>query len=170
MGMPSVLKHFNVFNEARSYQGESEELKLPKLTRKMEDYRGGGMDGPVKVDLGQEIIELEHTYGGLVPEILKQYGSTKAAGLGLRFAGSYQEDGTGVVKAVEIIVRGRHEEIDMGDAKGGDKGKTVIKTVCSYYKLSIDNQEVIEIDLLNFIFKVNGVDMMEAHRKAIGLS
>lgn len=170
MGMPSVLKHFNLFNEARSYQGEVQELKLPKLTRKMEEYRGGGMGGPVKIDLGQEIIELEHTYGGLVPEILKQYGTAKVSGFGLRFAGSYEDDGTGTVRAVEIIARGRHEEIDMGDAKGGDMSKTVVKTVCSYYKLSIDNQELIEIDHENFIFKVNGVDQMEAHRKAIGLS
>lgn len=170
MGMPSVLKYFNLFNEARSYQGEVEEIKLPKLTRKMEDFRSGGMGGPVKIDLGQEILEIEQTYAGLVPEILKQYGNTKVAGLGLRFAGSYEDDGTGTVRAVEIIVRGRHEEIDPGSAKGGDMSKTVVKTTCSYYKLSIDNQEVIEIDQINGIFKVDGVDLMEAHRKAIGLS
>ena len=44
-----------------------------------------------------------------------------------------------------------------------------ITTTCSYYKLIVDNEEIIEIDLLNFIEKVNGVDMLEKQRAAIGL-
>lgn len=168
--LPSVLKNFNLFNEGASYMGVAEEVKLPKLKRKMEDFRGGGMNGPVKVDLGQEGLEMEFTAGGIMAQVLQQYGATKAAGIGLRFAGAYQRDDTAVVQAVEVVVRGRHEELDMGDAKGGDKGKTVIKSTLSYYKLSIDNKAVIEIDLLNMIEVVNDVDMLAEQRKAIGLA
>lgn len=170
MALPNALKNFNLFNEGRSFMGIAEEIKLPKLSRKMEDFRGGGMEGPVQIDLGQEKLELEWTCGGFADEVFKQFGNTKAAGIMLRFAGAYQQDDTGVVKAVEIVVRGRHQEIDSGDAKGGDKGKTNVKSALSYYKLSVDNKEVIEIDLLGFIFKVEGKDMLEAQRKAIGLA
>lgn len=170
MALPNALKNFNLFNEGRSYMGVAEELKLPKLARKMEKFRGGGMDGEVEIDLGQEPLELEWTCGGFADEVFKQFGVTKASGVMLRFAGAYQQDDTGTVKAVEIVVRGRHQEIDSGDAKGGDKGKTTIKSVLTYYKLTVDGKEVIEIDLLAFVFKVDGKDMLEAQRKAIGLA
>ncbi|MBI2306104.1 MAG: phage major tail tube protein [Rhodocyclales bacterium] len=170
MALPNALKNFNVFNEGRSFMGKAEELKLPKLARKMEKFRGGGMDGEVSVDVGQEPLEIEHIYGGFEPELFKQYGITKAAGVMLRFAGAYQQDDTAAVQAVEIVVRGRHQEIDAGDAKGGNPGKTTVKSPLTYYKLTVDNKEVIEIDLLAFVFKVDGKDMLEAQRKAIGLA
>lgn len=170
MALPSVLKNYNVFNEGVSHIGQVEEVKLPDLKRKMEKFRGGGMDGEVSIDLGQEPLELEATYGGIMEEILKQYGCVGVAGKMIRFAGAYQQDDTCAVKAVEVIVRGRHEEISLGSAKGGDKNKFVVKSALSYYKLSIDSKEVIEIDLLNFIFKVDGKDQLEAQRKAIGMS
>lgn len=169
MALPNSLKNFNVFNEGKSFMGIVEELKLPKLSRKMEDFRGGGMDGPVELDMGQEKLEIEQICGGFVVDAYSQYGCTKVAGIMLRFAGAYQREDTGDVLAVEIVVRGRHKEIDGGDAKSGDKGKTSIKSVLSYYKLTVDGKEIIEIDLLGMIFKVNGVDMLEKQRKAIGL-
>ncbi|HJW26440.1 MAG TPA: phage major tail tube protein [Rhodocyclaceae bacterium] len=170
MALPNSLKNFNLFNDAQSFMGVAEELKLPKLSRKFEDFRGGGMDGPVQIDLGQEKLEIEFTCGGFVEEVFKQYGVTKANGVMLRFAGAYQRDDTGDTKAVEIVVRGRHQEIDSGDAKLGDKGKTTVKSALTYYKLTVDGKELVEIDLLAFIFKVNGVDMLDAQRKAIGLA
>lgn len=168
--LPSVLKNFNLFNEGASYMGVAEEVKLPKLKRKMDDFRGGGMNGPVKIDLGQEGLEMEFTGAGILEQVLQQYGCTKVAGIGLRFAGAYQRDDTAQVQAVEVVVRGRHEELDMGDAKGGDKGKLVVKSTLSYYRLSIDNKVVIEIDLLNMIEVINDVDMLAEQRAAIGLA
>jgi P2 family phage contractile tail tube protein len=168
--LPSVLKNFNIFNDGQSYMGIADEVKLPKLKRKMDELRAGGMNGPVKVDLGQEGLEMEFTCAGIDKGVLVQYAKAKVDGVMLRFAGAYQRDDTAAVQAVEIVVRGRHEEIDPGDAKAGDKGKTTVKSTLSYYKLSIDGKEVIEIDLLNFIEKVDGTDMLAAQRKAIGLA
>lgn len=170
MALPSVLKNFNVFNEGVSHMGKVEEIKLPDLKRKMEKFRGGGMDGAVSVDLGQEPLDMESTYGGIMEDVLKQYGCVGVAGKMLRFAGAYQADDTCKWQAVEVVVRGRHEEISMGSAKGGDKGKFTVKSTLSYYKLTIDNKAVIEIDLLNFIFNVDGKDQLTEQRKAIGLA
>ncbi|OZO65940.1 phage major tail tube protein, partial [Escherichia coli] len=39
----------------------------------------------------------------------------------------------------------------------------------TYYKLTINGEEIIEVDVLNMIYKVGGVDMMEKHRANIGL-
>lgn len=170
MALPRVLKHFNLFNDANSYLGVVESIKLPKLSRKLEDFRGGGMDGAVGIDLGQEKLESEFACGGLMTQVFEQYGTTKVGGVLLRFAGSYQADDTAAISSVEVVMRGRHAEIDMGDAKAGDKGGLTVKSSLTYYKLTVDGKEIIEIDLLNMIFIVNGKDMLAEHRKAIGMA
>lgn len=169
MALPRKLKNLNLFNDGESYIGQVQELTLPTLTRSMEEYRGGGMSGPVKIDNGQEAIELEWTLGGLIKSALDQYAVTKHDGVQLRFAGAYQRDDTGAVDAVEVVVRGRHEEIDFGTAKAGDNTELKIKTACSYYKLTINGGTVIEIDFLNMIENVNGVDRLAEQKRAIGL-
>lgn len=168
--LPSILKDFNLYNDAQGYQGRIDEITLPALNRKVEEYQGGGMVGPVDVDLGQEKIDLDWTVKGFDLQVMKQYGYVGVAGVALRFAGAYQEDENCTVKAVEISVRGRHTAIESGTAKKGDtNANTKVKSNLSYYKLSVDNEEIIEIDLINYVFKVNGVDQLEAMRKAIGL-
>ncbi len=70
---------------------------------------------------------------------------------------------------MEILARGRHEEIDFGDAAPGEDTEHKITTALTYYKLTVDGEEIVEIDLLNFIFKVNGKDLLEEHRRALGI-
>ena len=45
MAMPRKLKLMNVFLNGYSYQGVAKSVTLPKLTRKLENYRGAGMNG-----------------------------------------------------------------------------------------------------------------------------
>ncbi|MBC3258054.1 phage major tail tube protein [Pseudomonas paralactis] len=171
MAMPRKLKNLNLFNDGNSYLGLVKSLALPALGRKMEGYRGGGMNGPVKADLGMsdDGIQFEWKTGGLDLISLRQFGAVNASSVALRFSGPYQQDDTGEVSNVEVVVRGRHEAIEMGDAQPGEDTEHSMTTTCSYYKLTVDGEEIIEIDLLNFVEKVNGVDMLEKHRTAMGI-
>ncbi|AOJ20402.1 phage tail protein [Burkholderia cenocepacia] len=169
MGMPRKLKGFNLFQNGENFVGQVVEVTLPKLTRKMEDYQGGGMSGPIKIDFGQEGIQLEWTCGGFMRSVLGQYAITKHDGVLLRFAGGYQSEDSTNVDAIEIVIRGRHSEIDPGTAKSKEDTAFKVTTVASYYKLSVNGQDVIEIDFVNMIEKVNGNDLFAALRNAIGL-
>lgn len=171
MALPKKLKMMNLFNEGNSYLGQTGEVTLPKLGRKFEDWRGGGMDGNIKWDAGlsDDMIEFAWKLGGIDPLVIGQYGAVSVSSLGLRFAGSYQRDDTGDTTALEMTIRGRHEEIDFGNAKAGDDTELSIKTIWSYLKISIDGEDYIEIDIPGMVFKVKGKDMYAEHRKNIGL-
>lgn len=169
MGLPRKLKNFNVFNDGNSYMGQVAEVNLPKLTRKMEEWRAGGMNAPIKTDLGNEALSMECTYGGIMRQILEQYGSLKHDGVQLRFAGAYQSDDSDMPDAVEVVVRGRHSEIDPGSSKAGDDTAFKVVTEISYYKLTINGEDVIEIDIMNMVEKIKGVDLLAKQRKAIGM-
>ncbi|MNZ14597.1 Phage tail tube protein FII [compost metagenome] len=171
MALPRKLKNMNLFNDGNSYSGLSKNITLPVLGRKMEGYRGGGMNGPVKIDHGMsdDGLQMEWTLGGLDLIAIRQYGTTRADGVLLRWAGAYQQDDTGEVVAVEVVVRGRHEEIDMGAAEPGEDTEHSITTTCSYYKLSVNGVTEIEIDILNMVEIVGGEDRLAQQRAAIGL-
>lgn len=170
MGMPRKLKNMTLFNNGTNYMGQVTEVVPPKLKRKMEEYRAGGMNAPVKTDHGQEVMEMQWKCGGLMDQVLRQYAAIGHADVQLRFAGAYQRDDTGAVDAVQIVVRGRHEEIDTGTAKPGDNTEFSVTSTLSYYKLTINNEDIIEIDVINMIEKVNGVDMLAAQRRALGMA
>lgn len=167
MALPRKLKNMNLFSEGATYLGLATAVTPPKLGRKLEDYRGAGMDGTVKLDQGAEAMELEFTLSGPDRDILRQYGKTGIAGTFLRFVGAYQDEGTGAVDTVEITVRGRYEEIDMGEQKMGEGGEFKCKVAVAYYRLEWNGTEEIEIDVLAGVLRVGGVDRMAEITAAI---
>lgn len=166
-GLPRKLKNMNLFNDGNSYLGEVGSVTLPVLGRSFEDWRGGGMNAPVKSDQGMNGLEMEWTIGGLDLVAIRQFGTPTVDGVGLRFAGAYQRENTGAVDAVEVVVRGRHEEIDMGEQKPGEDSEQKVKSALSYYKLTVNGRVEVEIDILNMIEIVDGVDRLAAQRAAI---
>lgn len=170
MALPHKLKYMNLFNDAASYMGEIAEVVLPKLTRKMEEWRGGGMARPLMADMGGEVLSIEWTCGGIMRDVFKQYGVTKHDGVQLRFAGSYRAEDKDEPMAVEVVIRGRHSEIDPGTAKAGDDTTFKVTSQVSYYKLTIDGEVLIEIDVMGMVEKVDGVDLLAKDRKAIGMA
>ncbi|EFA5034316.1 hypothetical protein C2D46_00950 [Escherichia coli] len=101
--------------------------------------------------------------------LFKQLAKTTADGVQLRFTASIQRDDTGEVQAVELVVRGRHKEIDSGELKTGESNATKVSSTNSYAKLTINGEVLYEVDTINMVEIVDGVDLMEAHRRAIGL-
>ncbi|WP_332103934.1 phage major tail tube protein, partial [Escherichia coli] len=71
----------------------------------------------------------------------------------IRFAGSYQRDDTGETVAVEVVMRGRQKEIDTGEGKQGEDTESKISVVCTYFRLTMDGKELVEIDTINMIEK-----------------
>jgi len=171
MGMPAKLKNMNVFNDGRSYIGEASSVTLPKLSRKMEAWRAAGMLGAAKADFGldDDALQLEWKVGGYVRQVLAQYGAVGVDGVQLRFAQAYQRDDTEEVDAVEIVVRGRHSELDRGESKVGDDTEWSITTQCTYYKEAVNGLVLLEVDIFNMVYLVNGIDRAAALRDAIGM-
>ena len=169
MALPSKLKNFNLFGDGNVWRAQIDSVTVPKLTRKVEEWRGGGMHGPIEVDLGLEKLELSFKAGGFLLDGYRAFGGKTHNANQWRFAGAYEDDSTAVVTAVEILVSGRVREIDPGDAKAGDKTAFKVKSMLSYYKLVLDGETLIEIDLVNMIEVIGGQDRMAQVRAILGV-
>lgn len=91
--------------------GKVPSVTLPKVTRKTEDYRGGGMVGAVAVDLGLDsgALDASMVVGGVVEELILKYGGDIDE-MRLRFVGEIYSGGTSSL--LEVEMRGRITEID----------------------------------------------------------
>lgn len=169
MALPRKLKNLNVFMDGVTWIGEVSSVTPPKLARKMEEYRGGGMNGPIGVDMGQDgLMTMEVATGGWIRQAARSMGAATHDAVQLRFAGAYQRDDTGEVDAVEITVRGRFQELDRGNKKAGDDTEVKHTLICSYYQETYNGVEDVLIDLPNMVERFGGVDRLAEQRAAIG--
>ncbi|WP_411386984.1 phage major tail tube protein [Pseudomonas sp. MPB03] len=166
--IPETLANLNLFVDGVSFQGDVPSLTLPKLTLKMEEHRGGGMDAPVELDMGMEKQEANFTTTGVRRESLKFFGLADGTAFNGTFRGAYKGL-KGKVTPVIVTLRGTLKEVDMGDWKPGDKAEIKHSIGLTYYKLEVDGRTVYEIDPIGMRRVINGVDQLAAQRSALGL-
>lgn len=169
MGMPRTLKDMMMFNEGLDYRGDAKTVTLPTLTRKMEGYRGAGMSGELQMDMGQEAMEAKIVCGGPMRQVLRQWGTPTVDGVYIRFVGNYQADDTADIDNIEVIMRGRFSEIEMGDQEVGEPTEFTATMAVAYYKLVWNGRTEIEEDPLNMISIVDGVDVLAERRSLLGI-
>jgi P2 family phage contractile tail tube protein len=163
-----VLKNMTLFVDGRGYAGKVEEVTLPKLTLKTEEVRAGGMDAPIEIEMGTEKLECSFSLFSFSAEILKLWGLAPGNEKPLTIKGSLlNEDGK--EKPVTLNLRGMLKEADAGSWKPGDMAKLKGTVALRYYKLTHDNEVIHEVDVVNMIRKVNGVDQLAAQRANLGL-
>lgn len=168
MALPRILKGFTCYIDALSTDGELTEMTRPKMARKYEEYRAGGWDGSVQIDMGLENLECELKFGGYMTSIIERLGVGLSDTL-LRIQGSLHQENSLNYDELRIEMRGRFAEVDPGSDKAGDLGETSSKYYPTYYKESLNGKALIEIDIVRGIFATNGVDRLASKRKALGL-
>jgi Bacteriophage tail tube protein len=162
MTIPAILRNFNLFIDGIGYAGVVDEITLPKLAIKTEEYRGGGMDAPVDIDVGMEKLDCEFTLSEYNAYVMTYFGfdDHSDAPLRLRFKGALAKPDLSAASAkplvvpVDILIHGNLREMEMGTWKAGDKASLKLSVNAHYYQLSFDAKELINIDIINMERKV----------------
>lgn len=163
------LKNFNLFVDGRGKAGNIEDLTLPKLSIKTEDFRAGGMDSSIAIDMGMEKLELSFTLTEFDADVLKLWGLVQNASKQFTIRGAL-ESLDGSVDALVINAAGTVKEIDFSAFKAGDKSTLKITVDLRSYRYEQAGQEIYNIDIQNMVRTINGVDQLQARRQAIGVN
>ncbi|MCP2016850.1 phage major tail tube protein [Qipengyuania citrea] len=158
MGIPKKLKNMNAHVDGEGYLGKIAEFEEPNLALATEDWRGGGMIGPVKIDLGLEGMEAKLKMGGHEASLIRKFGTTRVDGVRVRLTGAYQADDGTAAQAVECYIGARFSEISPGTAKPGDDTEHDYTLPLAYYRREVNGRTEVEIDMVNGVFKVDGFD------------
>ena len=168
MAARDVRKNINAFIDGRGYAGQVEEFNAPKLSLKVDEFRGGGMNGSVELTMGMEMMNADFSLIQYSRDTLSLFGVVEGRDVNFIFR-EMLESFDGTVTGVIHTMRGKVKEIDPGTSKAGDHPSLKHTMSLNYYKLEHGGIVVQEIDVINMIHVVNGEDQLAAQRDALGL-
>ncbi|HEY0288569.1 MAG TPA: phage major tail tube protein [Pseudomonas sp.] len=166
--IPQTLFNTNLFVDGISFAGDVPELSLPKVSVKTDAYRGGGMDAEIDMDMGLEKLEASFSTNGVRKEAMKWFGLADGNAFNASFRGSFKGQ-KGEFTGVIATLRGMLKENDPGSWKAGDKAEFKYSVSVTYYKLEVDGSVMYELDPINSVRVVNGVDQLIQMRTQLGL-
>lgn len=164
--LPKVIKDAILSVEGIGYAGRVDSLDWPTLARKMEEYRAGGMHGPVEIDMGGEKLEMSFEMPEQDAALLSQFGVCSVNGMRFRINASAESDNPDCDSdGIEVIATGRMTELELGSYKGGDLQTTKYTIAVASFKYSRNGEPIIDIDYANNIFVVDKVDLLKKRRE-----
>lgn len=163
-----ILKNFNLYVDGRGYAGNIDEVQLPALNIVQEDYRAGGMDAPIAIDMGMDKLEATFKVSKFDRDLITKWGISAGASVPLVLRGALESlDGT--VKAISVRITGNIHSLEFDAVTAGAKAGMSFKLAATSYKYEQDNETLIDIDVLNMKRIIGGVDRLSEIRAAIGL-
>ena len=167
--LPHFIKQGNFIADGYGLIGKIENVKLPDLKHKTEEWRGGGMPGDIDVEVGFEKLTFPFKIGGVDTRIFKTYGLRVGAVKPFQVLGHAVAEDTEETMGVAAYMRGKLLELELDEIKAGSPGMLSGVVALHYYRLLINEEEMIEYDPINLVHKIGGVDQLAATRANLGL-
>lgn len=159
-----------VYEEATEYLGMAE-LTLPELSNMTEDIKGAGIAGAYTgVVLGHiDPMSVTLNFRTCTKDVIKLYEQRNHT-LDLRVAqqGKDTTAGNVTVTPVKHVMIVQPKKLSPGKVAPASPADASGEFAVTYWAMYIDGEKVLEIDMLNFIYNVNGVDYLADVRKALG--
>ena len=166
--MRNIFGDFTMFHRADGKFGMIEKAELPELKWKTEEFSGGGFMGTREIGLILDKMEMKFTSNsydrGMLSAGLQAPGKQEQ----WKLMGSLIVPGEDE-KPFKALVTGALMELKRGELAPGKKSDTdfMIKDI-TYYQEIVDGTELYEIDLINQVLRVNGIDQMATRRRNLG--
>lgn len=170
--IPERLTAFRVYLEGTSDLKGIADIQLPSFEPLKDTIKGAGIAGeyesPTPGHFGS--MKLTFNWRTLTKEQLVMLAQKP-----LKFdcRGAFQDYDAGtssqVIRKVRIVVQGPTMKVDPGKFETGAGSGGSTEQEVMYIKIEINDQRVVEIDKLNYICIIDGVDYMAPIRAALGL-
>ena len=167
MKLATKINLFNVYTDGDRQIGIDEEVTMPDFEAMTETLAGPGISGEIE----EPIIglfgssEVEVPYQTIHDGVFAMLHPGSAVDITLR-ASTQVKDASGntTFEGVRVVLRGLFKSLTSGSMKQGAGTKSSIKFEVTYCLYEVNGTEKLEIDKFNQIYKINGVDILEAAR------
>ena len=170
--IPELINDMRAYIDGSTDMISVKSMELPELSSPTVDVTGVGVAGTIAAPVHGHFESMETTLTwqvptatstkltGGVPISLDAYGDRQGFDGG---ENAYQH------KQYHVVIRGRVKSHAPGtlEAQNAMESTTTIET--HYLKISLDNEELCEIDKYGYICKIGGVDMLSIVRQNIGM-
>lgn len=171
--MPKIdesVINFAVYEDSNEFLGMAE-VTLPEISSITQEIKGAGISGTLEAAIIGHIEAMSLTLN---------FRTVQQSAISLMeprnhtitlMAAQQESDtvkGTKVVRAVKHVMIINSKKFAPGKVAPASPAEASGEYGVSYYATYIDGKKVLEIDILNFIYFVNGTDYLADVRKAIG--
>jgi|GEM_PF-144323 len=169
---PNVLNDANIYVDGKQWLGAAE-VTLPEITHKVLDFGIFGVAGGMEVPLIGHIDKMKLTirFKSIDKDVwVKLVNASKTPLLDIRAAVQKYNPVEGQMKffSVKAITKGFFYRAKYPTFKQGSDDTADAEFEVHYLKVEIDGTEVLEIDKFNYIYRVEGKDLLAEVRSALG--
>jgi P2 family phage contractile tail tube protein len=163
-----VVRNFALWVDGRGKAGNTENVKLPTVELKTEEFRAGGMDAPIDIEMGMNKLECSFTLIQFSQDVLNLWGLKSGLSVPLTLRASAESE-FGGVQPIEARLFGKLIKVDPSEFKAGEAVKLAVMMNVHRYELRMGGDLVHLIDIPNMIRIVNSFDQLALTRTALGI-
>jgi P2 family phage contractile tail tube protein len=164
------INNANIYVNGNSLLGRADEVKLPDVQAVMAEHKALGMIGKIELPAGFDKLEGEIKWNSIYKDVAKICANPFKA-VQLQCRSSIETYGAqGRVEEVPLVtyLTVMFTKNSLGTFKQMENVDNPSGFTCTYVKQVIDGDEVLELDFLANIFRVDGEDMLATYRRNIG--
>ena len=164
------LINANIYMNGNNLLGRAEEIQLPQIKHKMAEHKALGMVGSAEFFAGIDKLECKIKWNALYPDVLRTCANPFVAVVIQVRASLETYNGAGRISEVPAVayISGTFKEFPLGTIKPGDNAEYETSMSVTYAKLVVNGEEIFEIDVLENIYKVGGLDILSMYKSNIG--
>lgn len=169
--LATKINAYNVYNAGTKLIGLSDEVTLPDFEALSETLSGPGflgeIDEPLLGHFGAS--ELEVPFRTLNEDMFGLLNQGSAVNLTLRMSTQAMQESTMATDFMpsRIVVKGKSKGFTSGKVKQGEGTGSSVKVEIVYILIEVNGKKKFELDKLNFVYKVNDVDLLAKVRKQV---
>lgn len=172
MEIPFKLADCNVYSNGADWLGKAE-VELPEIKHKSDDLEILGVAGSFKfADIGNiEAMTGKIKFKALNREaLIVTLNPADCPILDIRGAIQQSDPQSSMITTIPVKVEMKVQFAGstLGTWKKGDGGEPEAEFNVFYLKIEMDGNEVLEFDPFAYIYKVNGTDLLQDIRTALG--
>jgi P2 family phage contractile tail tube protein len=170
MNVSQVLNANVYIDGTNNLIGRAGTITLPDVVAAVESHRGLGMIGSIEIPTGLDLLTTKIKWNGFYPDALK-LGANPFASHKLQVRASIETFGAGGRESeVPLIVSlvCTWKKSPLGAFSPGAKVEAEQELSTTYVKVNVDGKDTIEIDILENVWKVDGVDVLATYRANLG--
>lgn len=172
MIIPEKLNDFRVFVSGSPDLKGVADLQLPSFDAMTETINGAGMSGEYEsVSFGHfQSMKFTINWRTLSDEI-SEFLRPESIHIDCRLANQEYDSTAGKhkMKANRVVVKGHVTKNDLGKAAKGSPYDASSEIEVLYIKVEREGKTLVELDKINYIYVVDGVDYMKTIREALGM-
>jgi len=172
MGQISIkqITNANVYIDGTSFLGKIEEAKLPDVVATLSEHKALGMVGKIELPNGIDKMEMSMKWNSLYGDVLKK-AANPFKGVQLQCRSSQETyTGQGRTEEVPVVVHltGSFKKFPLGGYKQHENVEAETTLTITYFRLVVNGEDIVELDVLANIYKVGGEDLLAQYRSNIG--